>query len=247
MKNGLPILLLLALTACRHDPLIGPEEPATGVLKVTFRPTWNGSDFHKENIYLTAANERVLIQMVKFYLSPIVCSGDTDATASRVELLDITNGPQERTFTMPVGGYDSLRFGLGLPYELNHADITDIDPASPLGSAQGTYWTWTTMYRFVMFDGRYDTEPGGTGTPPYQFSLHAGRDECYRERTIPAALSITDGGNTELVLNVDLSRFFTDGDQVLDLSQNPQVHGEVQTMSQAMRLSDFAVKAINAD
>lgn len=103
------------------------------------------------------------------------------------------------------------------------------------------------MYRFVMFDGRYDTEPGGTGTPPYQFSLHAGRDECYRERTIPAALSITDGGNTELVLNVDLSRFFTDGDQVLDLSQNPQVHGEVQTMSQAMRLSDLAVKAINAD
>ena len=51
----------------------------------------------------------------------------------------------------------------------------------------------------------------------------------------------------DLVLEVDIARFFTDGNLVLDLSQGPQSHGESQNLGPALRLSDLAVKAINAD
>lgn len=246
------LLVLMALAGCRRDPEVVPTDPPdaggvdAGVLRITFRPLWNGEDFEKTNVYLSAANERVLIQQVKFFLSPLVFAGDTSVTASGAMLLNVVDGPVQRVLELPSGVYDSLYFGLGLPYDLNHADVTGIDPSSDLGAGTGMYWTWATMYRFVVFEGRYDTDPAGTGTPPYQFSLHTGRDECYRDRTIAAPVALTPGDTTDLVIDVDIARFFTDGDQVLDLSQGPQSHGEAQNLTPALRLSDLAVQAINA-
>ncbi len=244
MRSIALVVLLATLAGCRHDPPVEPDRE----LRVTFRPTWNGADFNKNNIYLSAANERVLIQQVKFFVSRFTLLGDSATEmASEAELLDLTNGSQQRTMRVPHGSYDSLRYGLGLPYDLNHQDITQVVPPSPLDFSQGMYWTWATMYRFVIFDGRYDTDPGGTGTPPYQFSLHTGRDECYRERVIPLSADILVEGISNITLEVDIARFFTDGTEVLDLSQGPQSHGEAQNLAPALRLSDLAVKAINAD
>jgi hypothetical protein len=241
---GLSALLLLA--GCREDVSVVPREPA-GTLKVKFRPTWNGSGFDKTSVYLSAADERVLVQQVKFYLSPIVLLGDQDGSASQAELLDLTDGPVERSFRMKPGAYDSLRYGLGVPYDLNHRDLTTVPVPDPLDFTQGMYWTWATMYRFMVFEGRYDTDPGATGTPPYTFSMHTGRDECYRERTIPCPVEVVDEQVTELTLEVDIARFFTDGTEVLDLSQGPQSHGEAQNLAPALRLSDLAVKAISKE
>ena len=253
MKNAVLLLASAMLVGCRHDPPVEPEPlpppggTPSGVLRITFRPIWDGTAFDKTNVYLSAANERVLIQQVKFYLSPLVFSGDTTARATDAVLLDLVNGPEARSYSLPVGTYDSLHYGLGLPYNLNHADVTGIDPGSDLGAGSGMYWTWATMYRFLIFEGRYDTDPAGTGTPPCQFRLHTGRDACYRERTIATPLAMTDGDTTDLIIDVDVARFFTDGNQLLDLSQGPQAHGEVENLGPALRLSDLAVKAINAE
>ncbi|HNO05217.1 MAG TPA: hypothetical protein PKK49_08010, partial [Flavobacteriales bacterium] len=171
MRYAALLFLVAMLTGCRKDPAVEPEPLpppggiASGVLRVTFRPIWDGTAFDKTNVYLSAANERVLIQQVKFYLSPLVFSGDTTARATDAVLLDLVNGPEARSYSLPVGTYDSLHYGLGLPYDLNHADVTGIDPGSDLGAGSGMYWTWATMYRFLIFEGRYDTDPAGTGTP----------------------------------------------------------------------------------
>lgn len=251
MRTAIAIAAVLSLTACRHDPPVEPEvpqEPIDREVRVTFRPTWNGADFDKNNFYLNAANERVLVQQVKFFVSGFTLIGDSGAAmVSEAELLDLTDGPQERIVRVPFGAYDSLRYGLGLPYDLNHQDITQVEPPSPLDFSQGMYWTWATMYRFMIFDGRYDNDAGGTGTPPYQFSLHTGRDECYRERVIPLVVDIIVDDTAGIRLDVDIARFFTDGTDVLDLSQGSQSHGESENLPQALRLSDLAVKAINAD
>lgn len=251
MRYIVAIGTVLVLAGCRHDPAVEPvvpQEPLDREVSVRFQPTWNGADFDKTAVYLSAANERVLIQQVKFFVSGFTLLADSgNAMVSAAELLDLTDGPQERTMRVPFGSYDSLRYGLGLPYELNHQDITQVEPPSPLDFSQGMYWTWATMYRFMIFDGRYDTDPGAIGTPPYQFSLHTGRDECYRERVISLPVEIAAGGTASIVLDVDLARFFTDGTDVLDLSQGSQSHGESQNLPQALRLSDLAVKAINAE
>lgn len=251
MKTAIAVATILSLTGCRHDPLVEPavpHEPLDREVRVVFHPTWNGADFDKTNVYLSGANERVLVQQVKFYISGFTLLGDNgSALVSPAELLDLTDGPQERIMRVPIASYDSLRYGLGLPYDLNHQDITLVEPPSPLDFSQGMYWTWATMYRFMIFDGRFDTDPGGTGAPPYQFSLHTGRDECYRERVIPLSVDILADDTTAIRLDVDIARFFTDGTNVLDLSQGSQSHGEAENLLPALRLSDLAVKAINAD
>jgi hypothetical protein len=249
MKQFIAIALgcLLLFSGClKEDPQV-PAPPATPVafVKLSLEPRWNGGPFDKTNTYLTAANERVLIQLVKFFLSGIRLKGASgEHVLSTAELIEITNGADARVFKVAPGSSDSLLFGLGLPVELNHADISSIDPTTPLGNNTGMYWTWNTMYRFLLFDGRYDTDPNGTGVPPYLFSIHTGRDECYREGRLALPLTTTANDTSTIVLQVDLARFFTDGSAVLDLSQGPQSHGEVQGLPIAEELSDLAVKAI---
>lgn len=239
---GLGALTLLA--GCTKDPAWPPKQQ----VRLVVRPVWNGTPFHKTDAHITPAQERVLVQQVKFFLSRITLLGKgTASTVSPVEILDITDGEQVRFGSVDVGAYDSLRFGLGLPPELNHGDITAVVPPSPLDFSQGMYWTWATMYRFMLFDGRYDTNAAGTGVPPYQFSIHTGRDTCYRERTIPLPLVVGQRASAEIVLDVDIGRFFGNGDQVLRLSDGPQSHGEPQSLAVAAKLSDLAIAAINAE
>ena len=69
------------------------------------------------------------------------------------------------------------------------------------------------MYRFILFDGRYDTNVAGTGVPPYQFSIHTGRDECHRSRTI-ALLVIVDRVPCRHRADADIARFFGSGSGV---------------------------------
>ena len=246
MRTRLLIVIaaLALLAGCTKDPAWPPKQQ----VRLVVRPVWNGTPFHKTDAHITPAQERVLVQQVKFFLSGITLLGKgTASTVSPVEILDITDGEQVRYGTVDVGGYDSLRFGLGLPPELNHADITTVVPPSPLDFSQGMYWTWATMYRFMLFDGRYDTNAAGTGVPPYQFSIHTGRDECYRSRTIALPLVVDQRSTAEIVLDVDIARFFGSGDQVLRLADGPQSHGEPQSLQLAEKFSDLAVAAINAE
>ncbi|MBS7538892.1 MbnP family copper-binding protein [Ancylobacter lacus] len=58
--------------------------------------------------------------------------------------------------TVPKGSYKGLRFTLGVPFALNHADAT-IAP-SPL-NLTSTFWSWQGGYKFVRID------LSTTGTP----------------------------------------------------------------------------------
>jgi hypothetical protein len=234
-------LVLVALISCtKEDPPWPPDQQ----INVTFRPLWNGQPFDKYTVYRSAADERIQIQQVKFYLSALHLRGASDALLSAVELLDLTNGPKQRTYMVAPGAYDSLHIAMGLPPEVNAADITNIDPTSPLGNNSGMYWTWATMYRFLIFEGRFDTDAAATGPLPFQFSIHTGRDTCYRDRTVPFPLQVTTGIPVNLTIDVDLAHFFTDGADVLRMSDGSQSHIALEELPQALKLSDLAIKAI---
>lgn len=244
------ITLLSVLSACdddKPDPPV-PQPPTTAVVKMTYEPVWGDQPFDKTNVYLSAADERVLIQLVKMYISEVeLIQGADTQRVSSAELVDVTNGPTVRYASVRAGTYSDLHFALGLPYELNHGDITTIDPNAPLGNNSGMYWTWATLYRFLLFEGRYDTDPNATSVPPYQFSLHTGRDQCYRPRVVPFPTTTVPGDTIQMNFRMDIERFFTNGSAVLDLSQGPQSHGEASTLPIAMELSDLVIQAIDVE
>lgn len=68
----------------------------------------------------------------------------------------------------PAGVYDGLRFKVGVPFALNHADVTTAQ--SPL-NLSGLFWNWQGGYKFM----RVDTEVEGRAGP---FNFHLGSTLC---------------------------------------------------------------------
>jgi hypothetical protein len=147
---------------------------------------------------------------------------------SDIELANLATGMQRFVFPLDSGSYQGMRLGLGVPSALNFSDPANYQQGHPLSVSQGTYWTWTTGYRFIVFDGRYDTIPDGTATILPVFSIHPGLDTCYRvlDFVLPDQGVTPEGDTLRLTLSFDVSRFFHGNGDALDLAVDNQAHGD---------------------
>ena len=243
MNRGVWILTAgsLVVSGClKTDPDPAPllQEKA-GVVHLTIRPRWWGSPFDKTVVYTNVLAQRVLVQQLRFFLADMrMTSAGEEVLMKDADLFDLTNGSEERWYRIAPGGYDQLRFGIGLPYALNHSDPSNYPVNDPLGANSGMDWGWVSLHRFMLFEGRFDTLPG-SGIPPFQFSVHTGFDTCYRESQVPVAMDIAIDDTVELVLDMDLSRFFHNATDSFDLSEGSQWHGEAGQVNIALKLSDM--------
>lgn len=69
--------------------------------------------------------------------------------------------------TAPAGAWTGLRFRIGVPFDLNHADPAVADPPVNLGRMN---WGWRAGYKFIRFEGR---DANGR-----RVSLHLGSTGC---------------------------------------------------------------------
>lgn len=217
------------------------------MIRLAVVPLWGGTAFNKDSTYVTAGGQRVQVDLLKFYLSEL--SLTTAGSAEQLfaaDLFNITDGPEQRWLSAEAGNWSGLRLGLGLPYELNHRDLATIPPDDPLGNNSGMYWDWGTMYKFSMFEGRFNNDVGSPSLP-FLFSFHTGLDTCYRVRSFILPLRTGAGDTLQLTVKVDLARFFTDGNQVLDLSQGALWHGEPDLLPLVLKVVDLQAAAISVD
>jgi hypothetical protein len=211
-------------------------------------PVWNGHPFHKTQVHLTPSGQRARVTQVKFFLADFtLISGGTEHQVFDADLFDVTNGPLTRILSAPAGDHQELRFGLGLPPELNHRDISTIPPNDPTGNNSGMYWVWGSTYRFVIFSGHFDNDPNASGEPPYNFDLHTGFDTCYRTRNVPIDLRLDADDTMRLTLDVDIAKFFSNGTDTLDLSQTALYHGEVGAIDIGIKLADLESDAFSVE
>ena len=68
----------------------------------------------------------------------------------------------------PGGHYRGLRFRVGVPEALNHADVSTA--AAPLADP-GLYWGWRSGYLFTRIDGKTSGQPAG-------YPMHLGSTDC---------------------------------------------------------------------
>ncbi len=89
---------------------------------------------------------------------------------------------------VPDGVYTGVKFRIGVPFSLNHADVATAP--SPL-NLSGLFWSWNGGYKFARIDGRVapldagggmgtmdDAGDGGMTMPSDTFFLHLGSTEC---------------------------------------------------------------------
>lgn len=92
--------------------------------------------------------------------------------------------------TAPSGAYVGVKLKIGVPFDLNHADVATAP--SPL-NLSGLFWSWNGGYKFARIDGRSPVTDGGMGMDsgmgvdagmdgsmmsPGVFSIHLGSTEC---------------------------------------------------------------------
>jgi uncharacterized repeat protein (TIGR04052 family) len=122
------------------------------------------------------------------------CSNGTAATR------DVVTG------MAPAGNYSAVRFAVGVPFELNHTDVTQA--ASPL-NLSSMFWAWNIGRIFFKLDLKTTGQPGG-------WSFHVGSTGCAPSGNASAPPTTCSNGNRT---DVALSTFSPSANAVMiDLS-----------------------------
>lgn len=236
MKNrssfALSLLVVLGLGACKPDKPVPPTPiplPSnTGTLRVTLVPEWEGQPLERFVEYRNFMDYRTTVEVLKLYMGDVRMVQGADTVAVKdVDLFDLGNGVVSKSWTASAGSWTSLRAALGVPDELNYADPASYAAGHPLSVSNGTYWTWATGYRYVVFEGRYNTDPLSTTPLITSYAIHPGMGPSYLEfDLVPAGgISITAGETTELVVRVAVDRFFHSDEFEIDLETENTAHG----------------------
>lgn len=126
------------------------------------------------------------------HFHPVLLDDTGAHQSNEVALLDFEDGtanceagtPSTHTVvtgTAPAGNkYVGLRFVLGVPEALNHAnpDLAE-EPLAAAGLASGLTWTWLSGYRFL----RFDMATSDKKEP--DFAVHLGSSACTQEEAGP--------------------------------------------------------------
>jgi len=229
------VLLMMGLAACRPDPVepTRPPQPTTGILRVTLIPEWGGQPFERYTEYRNFMDYRVTVEMLMLYFGDArLVEGQDTLLVKDVDLFDLGNGAMSRSWGVAPGTWTKLRAALGVPARLNYADPARYGPGHPLSVSNGTYWTWATGYRYVLLEGRYDTDPSGTGALISPYAIHPGMEPSYIEfELVPSSpIVITAGNTTEIRVRMAVDRFFHSSEHTIDLATENSAHGSNQPL-----------------
>ncbi|MBL0127320.1 MAG: hypothetical protein IPP83_07625 [Flavobacteriales bacterium] len=215
------------LMACRTDEPVKPRTAAS-TLRIEVRPEWNGQPLQRYTPYIAPHGYRFQVEFLKMYLSDLrLVSATGESAVEQVRLLDLGNGPFQFDLQVPVGNWLGLRAGIGLPHDLNYTNAALYGDEHPMSVNNGMYWSWATGYKFVLFDGRYDPDPNGTGPLLSTFSVHTGMDTCFTTAELFPALPFGTEKDvtTKLVLRIAVDHFLATPQDTINVTTENQSHG----------------------
>lgn len=208
------------------------------VRRIRFQPSVGGQTFECGRSYSDLGSTQVkgTVSDFRFYVHqmhlittdgrevPFAIEDRGEWQGSGVALIDFEGGPDsgcyggtpgvntEVTGIAPAGNYRGLRFSIGVPPALSHADPSTLE--GPL-TAGGMAWSWLAGYKFLKFElgsGLLHVgSTGCTGTPPDKIKCsRANRPEI----TLPNFDPHTQAVHTDIAAAFRTS----------DLEQHPSCH-----------------------
>lgn len=126
------------------------------------------------------------------------------------------------------GTYDAVRFDLGVPFELNHVDVSTAD--SPLNDA-GMFWVWRGGYKFLRVDwmielgaiARWNVHLGSTGCMA-EAPTDAPEVPCSRTNSPRVELqwdAFEAGTDDPATINIDLAQLLNNANPLLNTTDTP--------------------------
>ncbi len=192
----------------------------TATINLSFRATYGDEPLVlDQQTYLYKGNP-IRFSKVTFYLANlVVVNDDGERELSDIQFIDLSlthNTPEDAAkgsivnFTrVPVGVYRFLRFGIGVPVDLNKTNPSDYSTSHPLGADNSSeYWEAWNSYIFAKIEGQYDENEDGTiDGNDISFAYHAGMDRAYPdELEFDNILNLSAGETTNLNFELDVQK-----------------------------------------
>lgn len=220
MRNfiALTLLLSLLLFSCKKEQTTPVE---TTSLEFSFTANYDGAPLVMNEQTYDYNGKPIRFSKVSFYLSNVTL-GETEV--SDVNYVDLTKthtdeiaaeaGTSINFLKIPVGGYNSMAFGIGVAPDLNRTKPSDYSTSHPLGADNSAeYWEAWNSYIFMKIEGQYDADGNGFDGEDIAFAYHVGQDDLYQTITFtfddPLQLEATTP--TDIMFLLDLKKLLTTG------------------------------------
>ena len=241
MRFFVIIGVILFLSSCKKS------ENQKATVQLHFQTQAAGADYAFSSYYTNGDGIKLRFEVLQFYVADIrfVNKKGKEVEAAEIALIKCgVDGSGSASVKIPAGDYTAIRFGIGVPQELNEKGPSEFtEPDHPLNSTQNTYWGMNGMYRFVMIDGKYDLT--GDGTDEGGFSYHTGFSDCYREVELAHNFSFDRKGDYDLNIGIDVTKLFYVDGSMINVTSESNFHGDYADIDLAIRLSDNFAAALS--
>lgn len=216
-KSGLVwICLIYLFCACSKEE---STENNTLPVSISFKPLAYGAPIDTSKTYINNAGESFKITKFMYYVTDIEWRSKTgqvfkDSSYHLIDLYDTSS----QTFSVNVerGVYDTIFFSIGVDsiHNVSGAQSGALDPM------KGMFWTWSTGYIFVKFEGR---SPVSTA-PNQQFLYHIGGFRAGENamRTLALATSFDVEKHKGVEFSADVANWF-DGPNRISIAATPAI------------------------
>lgn len=227
----LSAFITLAFIACDKSNDDNKNTEKTGTLELVFKGRYNGTPMPTYTNISTGQTSPTTLSFKKleFFISEIKGKKDGQMVdiaeidyVSLNNLSDATKAEEGFTVTLtnvPVGVYDQLNYGVGVPDEINATTPGDYDSNSPLG-INANYWATWQSYILCKIEGDATMSDGNaTG-----FLYHAGVNGMYQERSFNKDFTITENTTSTVVFHIHGEDLFFKAGQEIDIAANNSTH-----------------------
>ena len=239
MKTLFQLLLFISflLTSCKKNKI--------STIHLNFETEVSGAPVQVFDAFTDNQGRSIRFELMKFYLSNLsfIDKNGEVFQANEIALMDLSmENSSSLNFSIPSAKYTAIQFGVGVPKELNEMDPSSFSEDNhPLSTTQGTYWGMNSLYRFAMFDGRYDLEADGIfdGT----FSYHTGHNEAYRLVTLNKNYNFKNKETYNITIGINISKIIDGVGGNIDIVNESNYHGDTDDQHLATMISDNFVSA----
>ena len=183
-------------------------------LEITVLPRFNGEPLVFDSVTnQTAAGQKISVTRLDFLLSDMAlhrAGGTWVALTNWFAYLSAREGRTSFTLdNVPAGTFDRIRFQIGLPAMVNHADSAQWPAGHPLNpEVNHLYWGWSREYVFLAFEGAWQN-----GGKPSGFSYHLATDSQLMTLDLPTTFDTASP--CELKLGFDVDRILSGPNRIV--------------------------------
>ncbi len=208
----------LFLSGCKKEEEIVVEPPissgGSGSMTIDLKAMFGDSvlELNTGEQYTTANGDQVDVSMFKFYISNIVLTKASGETWAQSESYYLCNAADLSTmrFTIPnvpTGEYNQISFMIGVD-SLRNVSGTQ---AGALDPANNMFWTWSSGYIFMKFEGNSPQSTSGGNNVTYHIGGYAGANRGQRMVSLPLTTTtalVTESTTPQIFLEADAGELF---------------------------------------